>query len=117
MKVLWAILALLVIIGSGIWVFGFYQSQPKPGAVVAHRAPVACAACGKAYVTMLSDQPAKCHYCDEPAVWRAKMCAQCEAIIPIVKDSSFRAEPKPQRCPQCGGTRLKEVPADALQEP
>jgi DNA-directed RNA polymerase subunit RPC12/RpoP len=116
MKTLWPIVALVVIIGSGVWLFSYYRSQPKAGAVVPHPAPVACAACGQAYKTMLGDEPAKCLYCGERAVWRAKMCEKCGAIIPIVRDSSFRTEREPRRCPKCGG-RLKEVPADAVQEP
>jgi DNA-directed RNA polymerase subunit RPC12/RpoP len=115
-KAFYSTLAGLVIIGSAIWLFSYYRSQPKPGSVVAHRAPVACAACGKAYVMMLGDQPAKCHYCGEQAVWRAMMCAKCGAIVPIVKDSSSTAEAGPPRCPKCGG-RLTEVPADAVHEP
>jgi len=115
-KSVWAILALLVIIGSAVWLFTYYRSQPAPGQTVLHKAPVACAACGKAYIAMLGDQPAKCHYCGEQAVWRAKMCAKCGAIVPIEKDLSSGAEAKPRRCPKCGG-RLKEVPPDAVQEP
>jgi DNA-directed RNA polymerase subunit RPC12/RpoP len=114
-KALWSILAAVVIIGSAVWLFSYYRSQPTPGQTVPHRAPVACAACGKAYVTLLGDQPAKCHYCGEQAVWYAKMCEKCAAIVPIVKDSSV-AEAQPPRCPKCGG-HLTEVPADAVREP
>jgi len=112
-----AVVAALVIIGSAVWLFGYYRAQPKPGAVVPHKAPVACAACGKAYVTMLGDQPARCHYCGQQTLWRARACAnpECGAIIPVVRDSSA-AEAGPLRCPRCGGTRFKEVPPDGLEE-
>lgn len=115
MKALWPVLALLVIIGCAAWLFLYYRSQPAPGQAVAHRAPVACEACGQAYITMISKEPAKCYFCGETTVWSAAQCVKCGAIVPIVGGPSYRAASS-LRCPECEGTRFKEVPPDELEE-
>ena len=116
MKAVWSILALVVIVGSLVFLVSYYRSQPEPGQTVLHKAPVACEACGEAYAGMIGDVPAKCHYCGEQAAWHARQCVKCDAIIPVVGGSSFGAA-EPLRCPKCGSTRSKEVPADAIKEP
>lgn len=116
MKIAYAIIALVVIVGSIVWLASYYGSQPKPGETVLHKAPVACAACGRAYVGMISSEPAECVYCGEKAVWYARQCVKCGTIVPVVKGSSFPASEQ-LRCPKCGGTRFREVPPDAIKEP
>ena len=114
MKSFWAIVALIVIVASAGFLISYYAKQPKPGQTVLHRAPVACDACGKAYITMLGDQPAKCYYCEQQTAWRAIQCADCKAIIPMVS-GKFSGESS-RVCPKCGSSRLTEVSPDGLEE-
>lgn len=115
MKSFWTIVALIVIVGSVGFLVSYYAKQPAPGQAVAHRAPVACEACGKAYITMISDMPAECFYCGEQAVWRALQCAECGAIFPVTKDTSHGASSS-LVCPKCGKSSFKEVSSDGLEE-
>ena len=117
MKTFGPIVALLIIIGAAVYLFSFYRSQPKPGQAVLHKAPVACEACDKAYITMLGDQPAKCYYCDAEAIWHATQCAnpKCSEIIPIVGGPSHGTASS-ITCPKCGGTVFREVSPDGLEE-
>ena len=112
MKTVWAVVALVVIVASLGLLARYYASAPEPGEPVKHRMPVACEACGKAYIAMVGKQPAKCEFCGEKAAWRATQCVKCGAIIPVVGGSSFQRE-SPLRCPKCGGQRFKEVSPDA----
>jgi len=114
MKSFWAIVALIVIVVSVWFLVSYYAKQPEPGKTVPYRAPVACEACGKAYITMLSDQPAKCYYCGEIRVWRAMQCAKCSAIFPA--SPSTWGDSGAKVCPKCGSPRLKEVSPDGLEE-
>jgi DNA-directed RNA polymerase subunit RPC12/RpoP len=117
MKTAWVVVALVIIVGSTVFLLSYYQSQPEPGEPVPHRAPLACAACGKAYIGMIGGQPGECPYCGEEAVWRAVQCLNCGAIIPNVGGPSYSGESS-LRCPKCGGTRFTpEVPPDAFEEP
>jgi len=113
-KSFWPIVALIVIVVSVGFLVSYYAKQPEPGQVALHRAPVACEACGKAYITMLGDQPAKCYYCGEQAAWRAIQCADCKAIIPMVS-GKFSGD-SDRICPKCGSSRLREVSPDGLEE-
>ena len=79
--------------------------------------PVACAACGQAYIATVGRQPAKCHYCGKEAVWRASQCVQCGALVPMV-GGQFSEGQMELRCPKCGGSRFTtEVSPDGLEEP
>jgi predicted RNA-binding Zn-ribbon protein involved in translation (DUF1610 family) len=115
-KAVWVTLALIVIVGSLAFLLSYYGTRPEPGEAVPHRMPVACTACGKAYIAMVGRQPAECAFCGEETVWRAKKCAnaECGAIVPVVNE-----ELAGLRCPKCDGTRFKEVrPTDEnLEEP
>jgi hypothetical protein len=116
-KSVWPIVA-LVVIGGCVWfLVSYYASQPKPGQVVPHRAPVACNACGKAYITMLGDenQPAKCFFCGEQELWRGRQCVECKTVIPMVGGPDEWAATKPV-CPKCGKSRFMEVSPDGLEE-
>ena len=117
MKSFWSIAALIVIAVS-IWLLtSYYAKQPKPGQTVAHKAPVACEACGKAYITMLGDQPAKCFFCGEQKLWRATQCAdpKCLTIIPMVGGPTHGASSS-LVCPKCGKSGFKEVSPNGLEE-
>jgi DNA-directed RNA polymerase subunit RPC12/RpoP len=114
MKTVWLIVALVVIVGAVGYLISYYAGQPESGATVAYRAPVICEACGKAYITMLTDQPAKCFYCGEQRVWRAIQCADCSAIFSASPNTSGGTGAKV--CPKCNSPRLKEVSADGLEE-
>ncbi len=115
MKSIWAIVALIVIAGSVVYLVAHYSSQDAPGQVVPHKAPVACEPCGKAYITMLGDQPAKCFFCEERTLWRGRQCTECQTVIPMVggPDKWFASKPV---CPKCGNSRFKEVSSDNLEE-
>lgn len=112
MKAVWVTLALIIIVGSLAFLLSYYGTRPEPGEAVPHRMPVACTACGKAYIAMVGRQPAECYYCGEETVWRAKKCAKCGAIVPVVNE-----ELAGLRCPKCDSTRFKEVPPRELEEP
>lgn len=110
-----AIGALIVIVGAGVWLFSYQKSQPEPGAPVLHKAPVACAACGKAYITMLGKEPATCYYCQEKAVWHARQCAKCGTIVPVVGGGA-PGQAQALTCPKCGGHAFKPVSPEGLEE-
>ena len=114
MKSFWPIVALVVIAGCAWFLVSHYAKQSESGQTVPYRAPVACEACGKAYITMLGGTPAKCFYCSEEQVWRALQCPECLAIIPM--SPSVRAESGAELCPKCGKSSLKEVSSDGLEE-
>jgi len=115
MKSFWPIIALVVVVGSVGYLVNYYRSQPEPGQVVAHKAPVACEACGKAYITMLSNQPARCFFCGEQTLWRARQCAECGTIVPLVGGPTHGVSSS-LVCPKCGKSRFKEVSPDGLEE-
>ncbi len=115
MKSTWAIVALIVIAGSAVYLFTYQNSRAKPGQTVAHKAPVACEACAKAYITMLGDQPAKCFFCGEQKLWRGRQCAECQTVIPMAGGSDEWLASKPV-CPKCGKSWFKEVSPDGLEE-
>jgi predicted RNA-binding Zn-ribbon protein involved in translation (DUF1610 family) len=116
MKSTWAIVALIVIAGSAVYLFSYQSSQDKPGQTVAHKAPVACESCAKAYITMLGDQPAKCFFCGEQKLWRGRQCAKCDTVVPLVGGPTHGASSS-LVCPKCGNkTRFKEVSPDGLEE-
>jgi DNA-directed RNA polymerase subunit RPC12/RpoP len=114
-KTVWPIVALVVIAGCVWFLTDYYKKQPAPGQTVLHKAPVACASCGKAYITMLGDQPAKCFFCGQQTLWRARQCAECGAIIPVVGGPSHGASSS-LVCPKCGKSHFKEVSPDGLEE-
>ena len=114
-KSIWLIVVLVVILGSLWYLTSYFSSQPEPGQVVAHKAPVACEACGKAYITMLGDQPAKCFFCGEQTLWRARQCANCGEIIPIVGGPTHGSSSS-LVCPKCGKSGFKEVSPNGLEE-
>ena len=117
MKSFWPIIALVVVVGSVGYLVSYYRSQPEPGQVVAHKAPVACEACGKAYITMLSNQPARCFFCGEQTLWRGRQCAgsECGTIVPLVGGPTHGVSSS-LVCPKCGKSRFKEVSPDGLEE-
>ena len=108
------IVAVVLLFASGLYLTSYYKSQPAPGATVPHLAPVGCAECGKVYITMLGDQPAKCYYCGADAVWRAVKCAKCGTIYPLVDFAGSPGKP-PATCPKCGSQAAQEVPPDGLE--
>jgi len=110
-----AILAVVVILGAGAWLFSYYETQPEAGAPVLHKAPVACTACGKAYITMLGKEPAKCFYCQQQTVWHARQCAKCGTIVPIVGGGA-PGQSAALKCPKCGGRAFKDVSPEGLEE-
>ena len=110
-----AIAALVVIVGSAVWMFSYEKTQPEPGAPVLHKAAVACTACGKAYITMLGKEPAKCYYCGKQTVWHALQCAKCGTIVPVEGKQMVGAKQE-LTCPKCGGHAFKPVSPDGLEE-
>ncbi len=108
------IVVVVLLLASGMYLTSYYKGQPEPGATVAHTAPVACAECGKVYITELGEQPAKCYYCGAQAVWRAVKCAKCGTVYPLVDFAGSAGRP-PSACPKCGTQTAQEVPPDGLE--
>ena len=116
MKSIWPIIALIVIVGSVGYLLTYYSSQDEPGQTVAHKAPVACEACGKAYITRLGNQPAECFFCGELKLWRGRQCAECDTVVPMVGGPTHGGSSS-LVCPKCGNkSRFKEVSPVGLEE-
>ena len=114
MKGVWgAVAAVAIIIVAGVILSSYFSKKADAGKTVQHRAAVACDKCGKAYITMIGDPPAKCFYCGSADVWQAMQCADCQTIFPIVKGRY--KDPASNVCPKCGKNNFKEVPPDGLE--
>ncbi|MFN0136285.1 MAG: hypothetical protein ACKVS9_09235 [Phycisphaerae bacterium] len=106
---------LALIAGCGLWLTYYYKSQPEPGEPVAVRMPLACTACGKAYVSSVGRQPAKCLECGKDAAWRCRKCKACGTFVPLVKADG--ADKPTAECSKCKKkTSLIEVGANELPE-
>ncbi len=110
--------AIVLLLGSGAWLAYYFKSQPKPGDSVEHLQPLACANCHYAWKATVGDPPVKCPKCGQLQGYRAAKCAdpKCGAVTPVIR-SSNRSDPgskTPPSCYKCGGTRLVEVPPDAI---
>lgn len=114
-KVIKAVAALALIVGCVVWLLSYYSSRPEPGEPVAMRFPLACSACGKAYIGMLGKQPAKCHYCSQTAVWRAVKCRDCGTVYPFIREDDGAVK---AACTKCKKTNFTEgIAPDELPEP
>ena len=113
------VIVLLLLAVAGGRMFWYYGTEPEPGEPVVTRLPVACAACGKAYVAEIGKQPAKCVYCGEQTVWRARQCRNkdCGCIFPMIRNEDNSLAEESHKCPQCGGQRIGEVSPDDISEP
>jgi hypothetical protein len=109
----------LVIVVAGVRLLWFYGSKPEAGEPVPHLMPVACEACGKAYVDTVGRQPTKCRFCGEMRAWRAQKCfaADCGVIFPIVQAEGESVVSDFSRCPKCGSSRVGRVPEDEVSQP
>ena len=110
------VIALIVIIGSGLWLSSYYSAQPEPGEPVAHKAPIKCTSCGKVYIGMIGRQPAKCAYCGEETAWQARQCVKCGEIVALIGAQSSFGAAQSFKCPKCGCTQSKEVSPNGLEE-
>jgi DNA-directed RNA polymerase subunit RPC12/RpoP len=109
----------VIIAAAGIRLWWFYASQPKPGDIVRHRIPAACAACGKAYVSIEGNLPAVCRFCGKRELRRAVKCmnTKCGAIFPLMLDKPGPVEGGGPLCPKCGSTSYDDVPPNEISEP
>jgi hypothetical protein len=106
------IASLAVIVGAGIYLLTFFQSQPEPGGAVATLMPLVCTDCGKVFAreTRLDDLPTKCCFCSGQ-VYRAAYCVECKMVVPM-RDSLEAVE-----CPECPDSRRTlDVPIDLMEE-
>jgi hypothetical protein len=112
-KKIWGIIAIVIIIGAGVYLTSYLGGKGKKELVAPFSCPLACEACGKAYISKITVPPVKCFYCGEKSAWPASQCAACGEIFPIVKGK----DPGPQArvCPKCGKNKFKEVSANGLE--
>lgn len=118
-SIVWTVILTLVIAGAGLRLWWFYAAQPSAGEPIERPAPIACAACGKAYVGLLGREPARCQACGELSAWQALQCAapHCGMIFAWARDPSAPpAEMAEPRCPKCGGTAAREPAPEALND-
>lgn len=109
MQALKPVLAILVIIGCGIYLTYWQGSKSKPGAEVPNNKPLMCAACGEKYIAKVGDLPVACRKCHKQEVWRAGECGKCQEIFPRIRDVAAGPDNQvEEKCPKCGSKQMDD---------
>lgn len=107
--------ALLLLVGSGVWMAYYYTSKPVAGDTVEHTQPLACAACGAAYAGEAGTLPATCEKCGKKEAYRALKCRGCNAIFPLIRSAEAFVEKAGIKCNKCGKSNFTEVSPNDLK--
>lgn len=108
-------LAILVILGCGLYLTYWQANKPQPGAEVPNLKPLMCAACGEKYIARVGDEPVACRKCGAKSVWRAQECLKCKEIFPKVRNDAAGSDNQaPVACPKCGSTQMTDPEPDKM---